>query len=202
MIGICQFCGERRPLVGAHITPRNYFQRVKGRAFYLEGVQLGPPGKAKRFQAGVKDKAILCSSCDNRFGVWDNYSYQVLDARKADAKFSRGKQAILLSEIPINFEKFSLFILSLLWRAAISNEPFYKRVEIGHHQSVIKDMLKNEFYDVAGFYSTVVSLLKPEKHETIMFTPYSVTLDGVAVVFFYMPPFKLMVKVDRRPFTR
>lgn len=43
----------------------------------------------------------------------------------------------------VDYLKFKLLILSILWRAHISQNRFFKKVDIGNHESTIRKMLLN-----------------------------------------------------------
>jgi hypothetical protein len=41
----------------------------------------------------------------------------------------------------IDYRKFKLFLLSILWRANISNLPIFQKVNIGEHEQIIRDKI-------------------------------------------------------------
>ena len=113
-----------------------------------------------RIPTGYYDKQIMCQHCDNVIlGELETYSSKVLfhglKDKKNEVKIVNtitpdGLRVLLLDNI--DYSKFKLFLLSILWRASISNHPYFNEVSLGHHEERIRlallhgDPLKEDDY--------------------------------------------------------
>ncbi|MBU2551306.1 MAG: hypothetical protein KKB20_23030 [Proteobacteria bacterium] len=145
-IASCRLCGRNEPLVNSHIIPRFFFREMtddKGQPFRYHIVHAGPDPSIKSGQGGIKEP-LLCKDCDNKvIGSWETYASQVI--------FS-GLPSTALDEVfpntykltGIDYNKFKLFQLSLLWRSSITNREGFRSVNLRKkHENIIREMLLN-----------------------------------------------------------
>ena len=107
--------------------------------------------KLKPFvQIGEFDKNILCEKCDNeRFGSLEKYAQKLLFGSNLEPEETPDCQNYKVegyefSECKnVDYNKFKLFLLSILWRSHITNRPKFGSVNLGPHADIIKDMLWN-----------------------------------------------------------
>lgn len=161
MIGICKLCQkEKRLIKQSHIIPDFMFRKMKQseKPVMLVNFKDGAMGQSWKMQTGIFDKYILCSDCDNGIlGQLDRYlsmllfdtpqgaleklntSMEVVDA---DAEF----RTLEISNF--DYKKLKLGLLSLLWRAHISNNEFYKEISLAEDQAeeVRHMLLSNTVY--------------------------------------------------------
>lgn len=93
--------------------------------------------RISKVNTGEFDKNILCAECDNvKLGALEKYASNVLWGKgKVSEKdvirvlhAKGGINSIVVSNI--NYKKFKLFLLSILWRAHITNRDFFKNVNL------------------------------------------------------------------------
>ena len=105
------------------------------------------PLRNKPRQSGVYEPDILCSTCDNKkIGGLETYASQAL---YGGIELTIENGAINSSKYirvqGLDYSKFKLFLLSVLWRASISNLPVFQHVNLGKHEQIIRDkLLKND----------------------------------------------------------
>jgi hypothetical protein len=109
-------------------------------------------GKPKKIFTGVFDEQILCSKCDNNtIGKLEQYGLKVIHKGFVTKKFSQeirnhynplGYDYSVIQNV--DYKKFKLFLLSILWRSSISSRPFFKDVFLGPYEEVLRKMLFEE----------------------------------------------------------
>ena len=65
----------------------------------------------------------------------------------------------------IDYKKFKLFLLSLIWRFSISSKMSFKGVELGEHEDHIRQMLIMDDTGDAGRYPSVLRMFRRYKEE-------------------------------------
>ena len=101
-------------------------------------------------RTGEYDGNILCRKCDNqRIGELESYAKPV---------FYGGGESLSESQIPrferlnqggieftycenLDYKKFKLFLLSILWRASISSRETFSLITLGSHEETIREMI-------------------------------------------------------------
>jgi hypothetical protein len=103
--------------------------------------------RRKFIQAGISEKGMLCSRCDNDLlGKLERYAAAVVygGTDVGDLKITRamgpdGVKSLKLENL--DYSKFKLFILSILWRAHHSRNKFFNKVNVGEHEDILRKML-------------------------------------------------------------
>jgi hypothetical protein len=149
MIGKCKLCGEEKELCKqSHIIPNFMYQDLFDEKNRLHAIHCkeGIPQERGCRQTGEFDKDILCHSCDNEvLGKLDRYASLILyDGYPKIAENSTGPDGMVYTFCAdIDYQQFKLFLLSILWRASISQREFFAEVQLGPHEKRIRKMLFN-----------------------------------------------------------
>lgn len=214
----CKLCLEEKILLKkSHIIP-DFIYKHSGlyddlhriRLFTVQG--LIDNKKPSLPQSGVYEGNILCADCDNsRLG-------ESLEQYAKKAIFGGGqlpssecvycvnfideeKNTFAICK-NLNYTKFKLFLLSVLWRASISSKSFFKGIKVGEHEEVLRKMIfENDpkaFYDYPVFvYSSV---LDENFTPDIIIEPTQVIDDrGVITCYFVIGGFIYIYKVGAFP---
>jgi hypothetical protein len=144
----CKLCGnETKLLRKSHIIPDFMYQDLFDEKHRIHEVVVNKeyPLKSKMRQSGVYDKNILCSNCDNKIiGSLESYaSYALYDGIELTVEHSTDNLRKYINVKGLNYSKFKLFLLSILWRASISNLPVFQYVNLGKHEQIIRDKILN-----------------------------------------------------------
>jgi hypothetical protein len=131
MRGICRLHGEEAELMDSHILPRWAWRR----AIQSDATKrVGHVSRGTFTDTGEQVKEpLLCSSCEQRLGVWDEYASQV--SRQLDGSFpardrslpidtndlSDGVEAIVDASA-LNLSDIATFAASVVWRASVSSK--------------------------------------------------------------------------------
>jgi hypothetical protein len=153
-------------------------------------------------QNGIHQNDLLCAECDNQIGQYDKYAYEVLppkiDQKKLKSPFGHGLHIYEIGEIRV--EIFRLFLVSLVWRAGIARDPMFQLVKLGEYEDRLKQILLGKKTELLDAVTAVIVLFCPPKYPNIMWSPFSSKMEGINIATFYLPPWKLLLKLDRRPF--
>jgi hypothetical protein len=85
-MSLCRLCRLEKPLIRAHIIPRNLYKPIREAGMGESASDqvpriyvVGTEQKPKQVQSGIYDPSILCAECDNDLiGMWDNYGQTFL----------------------------------------------------------------------------------------------------------------------------
>lgn len=135
MVGTCKLClNELLLLKKSHIIP-DFVYRKSGMYNEKHKVNVFNPqelleGKAPSFQqSGAYDSNILCARCDNEIiGKYEKYASSILtNGNLSSYRPSSQHQAYLICE-NIDYRLFKLFLLSILFRSAISKHSLFEGI--------------------------------------------------------------------------
>ena len=197
----CKLCGQRKKLIKAHIIPKQFYRRIMHGTPNLLKFEVDNVVNRSITQSGVHQNDLLCSDCDNQIGRYDDYAYEVL-TRQIDEKklhsFGRGLYVYEIGEIRV--EIFRLFLVSLVWRAGIARDQMFQLIKLGSYEERLKQILLGKKSELLDSITAVIILFRPPKYPDIMWSPFCSKMDGINIATFYLPPWKIWLKLDRRPF--
>jgi hypothetical protein len=153
--GICKLCDQEKDLLNkSHIIPEFMYQYLfdEKHQFMMTSSSEFTKDKSKSQYrpSGEYEGGILCHSCDNDIlGAYESYASRVIYstkgvpdnlAVKVTNYQNKDGQSWSLCE-NVDYQKFKLFLLSLLWRASISTRHLFSEIELGPHENRIKRMI-------------------------------------------------------------
>lgn len=198
---ICKLTGKEGTPAKAHIIPES---------FYLFDKELNEPSLlvtnskgiySKRTWKGIYDDSIVTQEGERYFLKCDDYAFKLLVEQFASAKPLELKGSIV-AYIYDNFDydKLKLFFLSVLWRAAVSSHPFFKRVDIGSHLETIRKAIIESDPGSSHFYSTVLALFdaSDERNWAKIMDPFKGRIADITFYTFYLGNIVAYIKVDKR----
>ena len=98
--------------------------------------------------------------------------------------------------------KIKLFALSLLWRMSISSHFMFLKVDLGPHESKLRDILS--FYEKGfGYFDVFITKYIygqfGEMASKVILDPIKFKIDGINFVRIFLPnTYELFIKVDKR----
>jgi len=143
----CRLCLKERKLRDSHILPefmyecsglyddKHRFAIIKRTQEEIEDFELR--------QLGLKEK-LLCGECENLTSKWERYARCVIygPGKSQQVKSVRGR-TILYEDVEYN--RFKLFQMSLLWRMSVSKLSHFSQVRLGsHHEERMRGMILGE----------------------------------------------------------
>jgi hypothetical protein len=185
-------------LIEAHIIPQGFARFIRGPD---ANVKLTPERVSEaKPQLGEYDPDILCADCDRKLGLDDEYGLEV--CRRYDAEHILvGDKVFEMKNV--DCERFSKFVLSVLWRASISKRKSFAAVDLGPYEDVARDVLfgarklenMRAFEVILQRYQSVH--LDPSK---IYFHPSRCPFGDLNAYGFGLAGFRIMAKLDNRSF--
>jgi len=194
---ICKGCYADKQLVKAHIIPESFFRDLRADEKTLLLISNRAGVHKKKAPIGVYDETILCRECEDRFEHIDDYAAKVLVNNDGIEKIrSNGEvTAYRLNEVDTDLIK--LFVISLLWRASISRQDFYKKVNLGPLEQKAKDLVWEGSTGNRHDFSFVLAKFDDtEKISKVILEPHSERWFGRKYYRFYIASYVLYVKVD------
>ena len=82
-------------------------------------------------QKGVRER-LLCQKCVTLLSRWETYAKKVIFDREAQFVSKAGKHIRLGN---IDYHRFKLYLLSLIWRMGLSSLKMFKAVSLGLNES-------------------------------------------------------------------
>lgn len=178
-MGVCRLCLKEKKLIESHIIPKFMFNGMKDEmhAFYEVTYNLDTTeSKKRKIQKEDYDSNILCEDCDNRIlgSNLENYAKTSMYGKDIDPKIAPkcinfknpkdGSEYSLCTNI--NYGKLKLFLLSILWRASITNRPMFKDVNLGSkHEEKIRTMIYENIIPTELEYPIIMTSFMRTDHD-------------------------------------
>ncbi len=156
----CRLCLQQAKLCNSHVIPEFFYEKMqlydcKHRFNILSTEHRKHP---RIVQKGIREK-LLCKNCENKLSQWEGYAHKVLYERECIATTTKSAKGF---ECEIDYKKFKLFQLSILWRVGISTQDGFSSINLGKHETTIRNMLLSEVPGDTETYGCVI--LYSSKH--------------------------------------
>jgi hypothetical protein len=140
MDGICKLCQRTGRIRKSHIIPEFLYESIydeKHRGIYLA---TEPNRILKYEQKGIRE-LLLCSDCEIYLSQYEGYGKKILSDIQEENSSSKANFYLLSN---IEYSKFKLFLISVLWRAGISSIDFFSKIILSkNHEIRMREMLLN-----------------------------------------------------------
>ncbi len=164
---------------------------------------------ASTIATGIYDPGIVCAACEAMFSPWDKYAQVFLRDRDWSKSIAVGTgtrvQGIMTADFDYSLLK--LFFASLLWRASVSTQPFFDKVELGSGQdSHLRQLLQSSDAGQAHQFSVLLGKFDgpppgfPELDPRCSWLdPHGTTMGGHHWIKFYLLDWTAYIKTDQLP---
>jgi hypothetical protein len=174
----CKLCLEERDLKDSHIIPEFFYKPLYDEKHRFHVLSTTPEEKNIFEQKGIREK-LLCFDCEQYFSQLEDYASKVFYGG-VEVEFKNDTNKILIEGI--DYTKFKLFQLSLLWRAIVSTVRLFSEVRVEQsHEEKLRKMLINknpgEYYE---YGCSIIGLLMEGKRlaDEMILKPESLRVDG------------------------
>lgn len=133
----CRLCLQSAKLCHSHIIPEFMYKPLydsQEHRFYPITENLDAP---KHYKKGIREY-LLCTECESKLNTWETYFTQLRAARIRFVGYNN--QSISIAS-GIDYTKFKLFQMSLIWRAGISQHPDFININLGPHTNTLRQMI-------------------------------------------------------------
>lgn len=137
----CKLC-LKGPPVKSHIIPEFMYEGSglydeKHRFFIIE--KSGEIPKFQQKQKGLTER-LLCQRCETKISRWEGYARRTIYGPRDPRKISTSPERVALFD-DVDYKRFKLFLLSILWRMSISGLLEFGKVRLGCHEEKIREIL-------------------------------------------------------------
>ena len=133
----CALCFVHSTLCNSHIIPEFLYEEMYDDKHRFHMRSASSPGKARQHQKGIYEK-LLCDKCEAKLSTYERYAKHVfVGVEPVEAS----RQNNLIEIRGLDYTKFRLFGLSILWRASVATHEFFKSVSLGPHEPRIRQMI-------------------------------------------------------------
>ena len=157
----CKLCLELKPLCGSHIISECFYEQIYDEKHRFLPISTDDE-KLKFQQMGFREE-LLCCDCENRLSKWEStLKRDFVDIGNEKSNFltiSRVHSAILKVK-NIKYDYFKRGILSILWRLAVSSNPFFRKYRLGPYEDKIRQLLKHDEEIPESKYAVMISKCK------------------------------------------
>jgi hypothetical protein len=195
----CRFCDVGTGLIRAHVIPKGFFRVFREAAETPRLLTNNPSEYPRRIPAGIYDETILCEACEPRFGNWDQYAQELLRDDLPHAIVHRYEADVVGYEIDEwRYDLLKLFFVSLSWRASVSTQSMFHRIQLGPFEHVARTMLDQGKPGSAQDFAVFLRKFDPQRGHVIL-DPHRDRIDGINFVRFYLGVYVAYIKIDKRP---
>lgn len=124
MQGVCKLCDQKGELLLSHILPKSYSKRMRQGAPQVVAVTVEDPPKARKTN-GENIERLLCKDCELLLKKkYEDYGTRLFVNRKL---ITENNDFVLIDNF--RYEPYFLYVISILWRAAVSSFSSYKTIQ-------------------------------------------------------------------------
>jgi len=157
---------------------------------------------SKRIPSGFYDNDIVCLECEKTFGIWDQYGIEFLTKKTFSKKTTtNGSKTLDIIEVEFDYPKLKMFLLSVLWRAHHSKQPFFNKINIGPHEKGIRDMIIENDPRTSDDYSVILVKYDDDTWKDFALDPDKTKFGPINCFRLYFGGYMSVIKVDQRPIT-
>lgn len=144
---------------------------------------------------------FACVPCERRFNLWDQYAQHLLEGRDTRRERIAGPYGHTIGySIPVvDYERLKLFFVSVLWRASVCRDPFYRAFSLGAFEADAARLIVQRTAGPKDEFGLVLEHMVFGKRGRAFISPQRRLVDGVNFVLLYVSAFVAWIKVDHRP---
>ncbi|SIO67972.1 hypothetical protein SAMN05444172_4684 [Burkholderia sp. GAS332] len=135
----CALCLRDVQLQESHIFPEFLYEPLYDQKHRLQILSADPDLPNVLKQKGLKER-LLCNACEQRFSIWEGYARQFI---RGELPLTITGQGSLIYMEGVDYRKFRLFQLSIIWRAGVSKLQFFEHIMLGPHEERLRTLLIN-----------------------------------------------------------
>ena len=195
----CKLTGAEGKGVNAHIIPKAFYAIDPEETQPTRLITNAEGRYAKRCPIGIYDNTIVTEEGERVFSDWDDYASDLLLKGKSafEPKSHNGK--VIAFQIPeYNYKKLKLFFLSVLWRASVSSQHFFRKVDLGPLEPLIREALLTGNPQSSDWFAVSIAKWSDHPHGAGMMDPYRTRFDGVNYYVMYLEQYVIYCKVDKQ----
>lgn len=179
----CRLCLQACKLCDSHIVPEFLYRTLYSKEKH-NFVQLSGPPKVRKWQKGFREK-LLCRNCEAKLNKWETYAAQVM---LGGTEIGLEKLQDTIMVLDVDYAKFKLFQLSVIWRAGASGLQQFSNVNLGPHEEKLRCMIEKDDPGAPADYGCLI-IFTPTYFDLtsqMMMLPQETKFDGHRCYIFLM----------------
>ncbi|MET0049372.1 MAG: hypothetical protein ABW066_16470 [Sedimenticola sp.] len=195
----CKLTGNDGSGIRAHIIPKSFYAINPEEKLPVKLITNTEGHYSQKCPVGVYDTTIVTEEGERVFTEWDHYASELLLENKAAFEPIARNGDIAGFQIPkYDYIKLKLFFLSVLWRASVSSQPFFRRVDLGPHEVTIRKALLDGDPGDSDWYAVCLAKWTDHPDGAGMMDPYRTRFFGLNYYVMYLEHYIAYIKVDKR----
>jgi len=172
---LCKLCLQAKPLRNSHIIPEWMYGPLYDSKHRAISVASDPGEREQYIQKGIREK-LLCQECETKLSLYESHAASV--AR--DIKAAKPDPSRTFIEVKgVDYTKFKLFELSLLWRASVSSHKMFAAVKLDEDEEMLRQLI---FEGAPGepdeYGCMILTFLNTKNLRRIFWSPLNDELNG------------------------
>jgi len=145
-IPFCHRCGTPGPLADSHVIPAAFSRQIQGDSAILHLVGTEKDAFPRKLRKGLYVTDILCPTCDN----WLNLKYEkqaiqtLIHGTGVTSVYYIREDIHLWRMDDVDLDRLKIFLLSVLWRAHITQMEPFLAFNLGSWAARIEQMVLTE----------------------------------------------------------
>jgi hypothetical protein len=165
----CRLCRKEPANIQSHVLPEFLYKEVYDKKHRALKITSEPIDGEIVIQKGERDP-LLGSNCERLFSKWETFAASIIRNIHNQPIQKSGNYKIIA---PIDYDKFKLFQLSILWRMSVSQIQMFNNVNIGTDiEEKLRIMLLSSNPGESYEFGCIILLVKnSSKLPKIIFSP-------------------------------
>lgn len=196
MESICRLCHISCDLCRSHILPeflyRPLYDQKHRFSILRKGVEVERYG-----QRGLTEK-LLCQACEQHLCRYESYAADAMSGRLGH-RYRQHRNRLIINGL--DYTRFKLFQMSVLWRASISTLEFFKLVSLGSREEPLRQMILADDPGKPEEFGCVVIFAHDSGHDMsdTLFNPEPMRWAGRRMFKFFFAGAAWLYHCDSRP---
>src|SRR3990170_3516203 len=136
----CRLCLKPAQLMLSHIIPEFMYEETYDDKHRTLRVDRQSPSRPRTLQKGLRER-LLCADSESRLSKYEAHAAPIV---KSLPTLPIDPSGLHLESQFVDYRLFKLFEMSLLWRAAVSNEPLFAGAKLKKAEPRLQEMLAGE----------------------------------------------------------
>ena len=155
----CKRCNSPRPLAESHVIPAAFFRQIQRESPILLQIGWAEDTYQQKLRKGAYVTDILCPACDN----WLNQEYEQQAIRALVQGHGVTSVYFVREDIQfwrmddVNLDRLKLFLLSILWRAHLTEMGPCRGFSLGEAAGRIQQMVLGQEAGAADEFSLLAT---------------------------------------------
>ena len=138
----------------------------------------------------------ICEQCERLFSQWDDYGTNFFNKIiEHPSQTFKSKFGLANLYQNINYENLKMFLISLLWRSGISDDPFFENVILGKFEIQLRDRIIKYAPGTIDTFSVIISKYSLPDNQ-VLCPPHRVRIKGINGYKYYFFNSQVFIKVD------